>query len=398
MYLDVCRMIGEGGTFTTADVSVLVLLTLNLFLALCVLLQAKWLLRSISWQISQFKSAPRQISQFESAPQESASMSSGLRLLRDRWLSDLCDLHEAAQFDPLFATKRRMRTLERYLIAEGGDVDRAALRVRETLGFRRKYAVMDFHQFGMARRLFMHGTNPGASMYFADYGLRDRSGEPVLVGRISLMTDQQAPGRKAADNPIPASHLRAGLFVIERAATSCSMNASYILDLGPFPVKELCTGKRYWDANGVVDDSAALAERRAPHLSVRPHLPWHETMAAGLPMLREALRLATLHYPELLHRVYFYKPGRVFRAIFAIFRLWVPPNTRKRFVLVNEGEESLHFASHGPRGVPREQLPTELGGTGFSLRGDEFLMDAVIAYDACYLRKREDLVCGPGKF
>ena len=95
-------------------------------------------------------------------------------------------------------------------------VQRAAVRLRRTAEFRRDYAVKDFFRPGMARALFMHGTNAGACIYFGDCGLRDRRGEPVLVGRTSLMVEENAPGRKPADAALPATHLRGAMFVIER--------------------------------------------------------------------------------------------------------------------------------------------------------------------------------------
>ena len=113
--------------------------------------------------------------------------------------------------------------LNRFLVAEWQGaateqeaVQRAAARLRRTAEFRRDYAVKDFFQPGMARALFMHSTNAGACVYFGDCGLRDRRGEPVLVGRASLMVDEDAPGRKPADGVLPATHLRGAMFVIER--------------------------------------------------------------------------------------------------------------------------------------------------------------------------------------
>lgn len=193
---------------------------------------------------------------------------------------------------------------------------------------------------------------------------------------------------------------------------------------------------------------------RAPHLPCRltcpgaspaqvaPHLPGHKALS-GLGVLKEALRLMERHYPETLHRVYFYRPGTVhacprlesppspaaserpppprtppppltlpqlhpptsppplssqahacpprpsfaqgFRLIFNIFRLWVPMTTRDRFVLVRPGQEAQHFfapASAGGCDLDRATAPREFGGDGPSLDGDRFLMRACEKYDA----------------
>ena len=42
-------------------------------------------------------------------------------------------------------------------------------------------------------------------------------------------------------------------------------------------------------------------------------------MPSGMPVLKEAMRMVTENYPELLHRVYFYRPSPLFRAAFAVF-------------------------------------------------------------------------------
>ena len=104
---------------------------------------------------------------------------------------------------------------------------------------------------------------------------------------------------------------------------------------------------------------------------------------AGLAVLKEALRICERYYPETLTRVYFYRPNFAFRAVFAIFRLWVPKATRRRFVLVREGEEASAFFGPPPHGcgLSREDAPRELGGSGPSLDGDRFLMRACGRYD-----------------
>lgn len=120
-------------------------------------------------------------------------------------------------------------------------------------------------------------------------GLRDRRGETVLVGRVSLMVDTSAPGYKPADSMLPATHLRAAMFVLERGAAPIlgRRSLSYILDLSPYPADAMRGRQRYWDADGFVDDSRAAVERRAPCPHVGPHLREHVTMPTGLPVLKE---------------------------------------------------------------------------------------------------------------
>lgn len=310
------------------------------------------------------------------------STGKGLDELRKLWHEEIRpDFAPDIDKDPFLSPPDVDTMLARFLKAElnqKGDIASAAARLRATAEWRRDYHVLDFHQKGMARKLMMHASNPGACIYFGDIGLRDHSGDPVLIGRTSLMTDEKAPGRKNADNRIPCTHLRAGMFVIERVVREAD-SISYIVDLSNFPkdAMEKYSYARYWDADGVVDCSDAIKQRRAPTPCIGPHPKSHLTMEDGLPVLKEAIRMVTTYYPEQLKYVYFYRPGFVFRAIFSIFSLWVTPTTRKKFVLVNEGEEHKHFLST----CDPAQVPSELGGTGKSLDGDRFLAEAVARYD-----------------
>ena len=88
------------------------------------------------------------------------------------------------------------------------------------------------------------------------------------------------------------------------------------------------------------------------------------------------------HYPETMHRVFFYRPNFGFSIIFSIFRLWVPRSTRDRFVLVRPGQEATHFFSPDGVDLDRATAPKEIGGYGPSLDGDRFLMRACERYDA----------------
>lgn len=313
----------------------------------------------------------------------------GLEELRRIWFDDIRpSFAPEIDRDPYMSPPDVDSLLARFLKSEldrKGDVASAAARLRETAEWRRDYCCMDFHKKGMARKLFMHASNPGASLYFADIGLRDRSGDPVMLGRVSLMTDDKAPGKKLADHRIPSTHLRAGMFVVERLVHEARDGASYILDCGPYPKEDMArhSNKRYWDADGVLDCSVAIKKRCPPSHSVGPHMKYHESMEDGLPVLKEAMRMTTTYFPEQLQRVYFYRPGFLFRAIFAIFSLWVSPATRKRLIIVNEGEEHKHFlAPSGPGTCDAADVPKEFGGSGASLDGDHFLARAMERYDA----------------
>lgn len=336
------------------------------------------------------------------ADANSSAVSAELAELQRMWLHGIRPKFEPQiSSDPYLSPPEpasQLRLLSRFLEAERAGspktlLARSAARLEATAQFRREYACSEFHRAGSARRLLMHASNPGASVYFADIGLRDRSGEPVFVGRTSLMTDEKAPGRKSSDQMRPASHLRGALFVCDRAATQCGAGgASYILDLGAFPSTEMppddeCArrGGRYWDADG----AGAEASVASPPM-VGPHLPHHLAMRKPLDVLREALRLMTNHYPAMLHRVYFYRPGPAFRFVLPLIKMWVPKSTRERFVAVLPGEEHLHFLADGPRGLRAEDVPRELGGRGASLGGDRFLLRAVERYDATATRGTQE--------
>merc|ERR1712118_402808 len=103
-------------------------------------------------------------------------------------------------------------------------------------------------------------------------------------------------------------------------------------------------------------------------------------MPDGLPVLKESLRMLTTYYPEQTKRIYFYRPNIIFRSIFRIFSLWVPADTRAKFVIVREGEEKQYFLAPGV--IDPMQAPPELGGQGKPLDGDRFLAAAISRYDS----------------
>ena len=197
------------------------------------------------------------------------------------------------------------------------------------------------------------------------------------------MTDEGAPGWKVSDKMLAPQHLRAALFVVERAAHAllqhgAASKGAYILDVGAYPKTEMqhhLAAGRYWDADGEGNVEAPAA--------VQPHLSHHPSLT-GLGVLKEALHLMERHYPETLHRVYFYRPSTGFRLIYNIFLMWVAKSTRERFVLVRPGQEAKYFfapASDGGCGLDRATAPRELCGEGPSLDGDRFLLRACEKYD-----------------
>ena len=249
--------------------------------------------------------------------------------------------------------------------------------------FRADFRCVDLHKRGMARRLIMHASNPGACVYFGDAGLRDGAGRPVLLGRIALMTDAYAPGRAPSDAMIPCTHLRAGVLVLERAVALAG-SASYILDLSAYPAAEMARHghARYWNADGARDCSAALRSRAAPDGATGPFPRAHVESADGLPVLREALRIATTHYPESLRAVWFYNPGAIFSLLHRVFSAWLPADTRAKMRVVRRGQEHAPGGFLAPGALDARAVPVELGGEGPSLDGDRFLLRAVELYDA----------------
>jgi len=230
----------------------------------------------------------------------------------------------------------------------------AAKRLEALLRFREQYDVLSFYRRGAARNLFFHDRNPGACLYFADRGdVVDRQGRAVLLGRFELMD------RSVME---VANHLRAGMFVMERALGELQLpkrKVSYLLDLGDVSaevgaVSGAQQASRVWGAygwlelpsgraarkearrkrigleeaeaeedegvppnNGSKDSNtfaalgtaAAAAARTRP--GIRPHLPHHSGIEPDLASLKEAVRMLTEFYPEFLHRFYL---GYIFTA------------------------------------------------------------------------------------
>ena len=326
-----------------------------------------------------------------------------LAALRSLWLDDsyprILASRPSIADDPFFSPSTIDGVLLRFLDAERGlgpkrksgaaVVQSAAQRLEGTAAFRAEWDCVQFHRKGEARRLMMHSTNAGGTLYFGDAGLRASDGTLVLLGRSSLMLDADAPLRKRSDEMLAAQHLRAGFLVIERAAADllergAGSKGAYILDVGGYPTAEMAQfqGARYWDSDGVPDEVTGKRGSELP--CAGPALPGHHELKQ-LAVLREAFRIAERFYPETLGRLIFYRPNLTFRAIFAVFRMWVAPVTRDRFKMVKQGEEAAAFFAppeEGGLGLRPEDTPRELGGSGPSLDGDRFLLRACERYEA----------------
>lgn len=86
----------------------------------------------------------------------------------------------------------------------------AVRRLDSSVDYRIEYDTLAFYRRGAARDLIFHDRNPGACLYFADRGVVDREGRTVLIGRFGLLNQAMALYEVA-------NHLRAGMFVVERA-------------------------------------------------------------------------------------------------------------------------------------------------------------------------------------
>ena len=86
------------------------------------------------------------------------------------------------------------------------------------------------------------------------------------VRRVSLPFVLQVGALKPADAIVPCTHIRAAMLVIDRCACECDEGGSYILDVGPAAecadMAAVVAGERYWDADGAIDEHAAVAEVR----------------------------------------------------------------------------------------------------------------------------------------
>ena len=129
--------------------------------------------------------------------------------------------------DPLLtpaAAEDREALLKRYLIAEDFALAKSIERLEATLRFRRDWDVIALHQPGAARRVLTEECNPGCEAYFTHTEYTDKGGAPLLVARLVLCS---------SDNTHPWRHLRAAVFVCERAALKMKhpvQAGAYIVD------------------------------------------------------------------------------------------------------------------------------------------------------------------------
>ena len=115
------------------------------------------------------------------------------------------------------------------------------------------------------------------------------------------------------------------------------------------------------------------------HVGIKPHLGTHYALAEGMPTLKEALKMLTRYYPELLECIYFYNSPWWFHPIFSVFSLWVRKETRKKFCFVKKGAPPENFWT-----ISKQCLSADFGGTAWSHggeNGDDFIERAIKLYD-----------------
>ena len=122
-------------------------------------------------------------------------------------------------------------------------------------------------------------------------------------------------------------------------------------------------------------DPAFLANYKAQHKGVGVHPDSHYHPLLGLLCLKEAIRLITTNYPELLAKVYFYNSPFWFKPIFTIFSLWIPKDTRKKLVFCKKGEWKKMET------IDESNLSSDWGGKGLSNDHDDFIGRAIQKYD-----------------
>mmetsp|Transcript_26627 Transcript_26627/g.58485 ORF Transcript_26627/g.58485 Transcript_26627/m.58485 type:complete len:436 (-) Transcript_26627:17-1324(-) len=262
--------------------------------------------------------------------------------------------------------------VERYLIAANGNVANAAKRLRATIAWRRDAGVLSWHKPGAAERLLLEKNCPGAEVYFADSGHVDRQGRPYLVGRLGLFS-------KANMNPL--RHFQGNFFVIERIVLEVlrrrCRSFTYIIEIGG--LDHLEDGGSVCGTGGSKRNRSATKEQREVCEVAAPFSRQFGEMPGGLPVTQAGLADFYAHYPCFLEHVSFVKSGPIFSTLFRIFSLWVPARFRKFHFFggwLNPPLKSLQ-EMYAP-----DQLPTEFGGSGWSLNGEEFLQRAVRAYSS----------------
>ena len=114
----------------------------------------------------------------------------------------------------------------------------------------------------------------------------------------------------------------------------------------------------------------------------QPHLASHYALQSGMPCLKEAMRMLTTYYPELLECIYFYNPPWWFHPIFAVFSLWAKKDTRRKFKFVKKGAPVEQFWT-----INKGNLSRDFGGDAMSHGVDDFVERAIAKYDSKVINK-----------
>eukprot|EP00928_Gymnodinium_smaydae_P044089 TRINITY_DN29436_c0_g1_i1.p1 TRINITY_DN29436_c0_g1~~TRINITY_DN29436_c0_g1_i1.p1 ORF type:complete len:360 (+),score=47.65 TRINITY_DN29436_c0_g1_i1:139-1218(+) len=311
-----------------------------------------------------------------------------------RCQSDYTRIEDDPILSPL-APEDQEALLKRYLIAEDFVVSKAAERLECTVAFRKQWNVLEFHEADVAAQLLPEAANPGAEAYFVDSLLSDKDGAPYIVARLKLCNTH---------NMHPWRHLRAALFVLERAAVKVKhplQQACFLLDVsdpdftGTYgPTGGVETSQQSVDQSKSRSALGAKAEARYgarthPNADLDDaHRVEQELLAEfgdtepGLSVLKVALKLFQSHYPDLLRKVFFINSDISFFVAFKIFSLWVHSRTRAKFVFIGPNRLTDHPFSTLREYISEDQLFAEYEGSGPSLDGDQYIRRAVAAYDA----------------
>ena len=344
--------------------------------------------------------------------------------------------------DPLLspqAPEDREALLKRYLIAEDFHLEKSIERLESTLRFRRDWDVIAMHKPGAARRILTEECNPGAEAYFTDTLHVDKTGAPMLVARLVLCS---------SDNTHPWRHLRAAVFICERAALKMKhpvQSGSYVVDCqrpvsdAPFDWKAsyCCTHggnggpeatksnpnrasrgadkeaafalDELWNGGRSVTDSFDNLENKSSESAydesatpVSPSrtpgnprdiealanglLQEHGELQPGLPLLKAAMKILQAHYPEYTRRILFANSDMKFWLLFKIFSLWANKRTRNKFQFVGTGWKDYAFSTM-EEWIDKSQLLSNFGGEGRAYGREQIFIDAVNQYE-------EDAVAG----
>ena len=321
-----------------------------------------------------------------------------LHQLNTKWQTirtDSASIYPELQQDPTLSPttpEDQEALLKRYLLAEEFDVDKAAIRLLATLKFRKQFNFLQFYEPGSGAKVLSNALNPGAEAYFVDSCSIDKTGAPILIGKLLLTSN---------DNLHPWSHLRAALFICERLQSKCLypiQQASYILDVGPCDSGMVGTygplggdkkSKQYNKYNRVKEEDANNDIRQFITSDASQNITKEEIdaivreygkMSPGLTVLKIAMKVLQEHFPESLRRVVFAHSGLSFWLLFKVFSLWAQPRTRKKFQFIGNGWKDYPMSSL-LTWIDVDQIYQEFGGNGMTMGGDAFVKRAVEMYD-----------------